>query len=92
MSERHACRLAGHGRTTQRYQPTQGADEDRLTQANVAFASKYGRLGYRRITALLKVAGWQVGKDLDGDGVASLFEGGSLPCLPTVFITSRSNS
>jgi putative transposase len=26
-------------------------------------ASQYGRYGYRRITALLQAAGWQVGKD-----------------------------
>jgi putative transposase len=26
-------------------------------------ASQYGRYGYRRITALLRHAGWQVGKD-----------------------------
>ena len=29
----------------------------------MALATKYGRYGYRRITALLKRAGWQVGKD-----------------------------
>jgi hypothetical protein len=63
MSERHACRLVGQGRTAQRYQPTQSEDEDRLTQSILALASKYGRFGYRRITALLKLAGWQVGKD-----------------------------
>jgi hypothetical protein len=38
-------------------------DEDRLTQSILAPASKCGRFGYRRITALLKVAGWKVGKD-----------------------------
>ena len=63
MSERHACRLVGQWRTTQRYQTTHCDDEDRLTQSILALASKYGRFGYRRITALLKLAGWQVGKD-----------------------------
>jgi hypothetical protein len=63
LSERHACRLVGQWRTTQRYQPTQCADEDRLTQSILTLASKYGRFGYRRITALLKGAGWKVGKD-----------------------------
>jgi transposase InsO family protein len=63
LSERHACGLVGQWRTTQRYQPTQCEDEDRLTQSILALASKYGRFGYRRITALLKLAGWQVGKD-----------------------------
>ncbi len=63
FSERHACRLVGQWRTTQRYQPTQCEDENRLTQSILALASKYGRFGYRRITALLKLAGWKVGKD-----------------------------
>ena len=40
-----------------------GDDEDRLTQSILALASQYGRFGYRRITALLKTAGWKVGKD-----------------------------
>ena len=63
MTERRACRLVGQWRTTQRYQPTQANDEDRLTQAILALASQYGRFGYRRITALVKLAGWRVGKD-----------------------------
>jgi putative transposase len=63
VTERHACRLVGQWRTTQRYQPTQSNDEDRLTRSILALASQYGRFGYRRITALLKQAGWKVGKD-----------------------------
>ena len=50
-------------RGTQRYRPTQRNDEDQLTQAIIALASEYGRLGYRRITVLLQQAGWNVGKD-----------------------------
>lgn len=50
-------------RGTQRYERTQRQDEDRLTQAIIALACQYGRYGYRRITALLKLAGWFVGKD-----------------------------
>ena len=38
-------------------------DEDGLTRAIVALATQYGRYGYRRITALLRGAGWPVGKD-----------------------------
>jgi transposase InsO family protein len=34
-----------------------------LTQAILALGVKYGRYGYRRITALLQDAGWPVGKD-----------------------------
>ena len=63
LSERQACRLLGQWRATQRYAPIQRTDEDALTRAIVALATKYGRYGYRRITALLQGAGWQVGKD-----------------------------
>jgi putative transposase len=63
MTERHACRLLGQWRGTQRYEPWQRNDKDALTRAIVSLASKYGRYGYRRITVLLRSAGWQVGKD-----------------------------
>ena len=63
VSERHACRLLGQWRRTQRYAAIQRIDEDALTEAIIALASEYGRYGYRRITALLQRAGWQVGKD-----------------------------
>ena len=35
-------------------------DEERLTADIVALARQYGRYGYRRITALLRQAGWRV--------------------------------
>ena len=63
VSERHACRLLGQWRRTQRYAAIQRIDEDALTEAIIALASEYGRYGYRRITALLQRDGWQVGKD-----------------------------
>jgi putative transposase len=63
LSERHACRLLGQWRGTQRYTPILRSDEDGLTRAIITLASQYGRYGYRRITALLQAAGWQVGKD-----------------------------
>jgi len=61
LSERQACRLVGQARGTQRYQPTQRDDEDRLTQAIIALAGEYGRYGYRKIAELLRsTAGWVV--------------------------------
>ena len=63
MSERHACRLLGQWRGTQRYSSIQRSDEDVLTRAIITLAGQYGRYGYRRITALLRRTGWQVGKD-----------------------------
>jgi putative transposase len=35
-------------------------DEEALTADIIALASQYGRYGYRRITALLREAGWIV--------------------------------
>ena len=63
LSERRACQIVSQPRGTQRYVPTVRADEDALTRAIVALASEYGRYGYRRITALLRIAGWRVGKE-----------------------------
>ncbi|MGO9074054.1 MAG: IS3 family transposase [Terriglobales bacterium] len=63
VSERRACRVVRQWRGTQRYLPLRRTDEDELTQAILALAAKYGRYGYRRITVLLRDAGWQVGKD-----------------------------
>jgi len=63
VSERHACRLLGQWRRTQRYAAIQRIDEDELTGAIIALASEYGRYGYRRITVELRKAGWRVGKD-----------------------------
>jgi putative transposase len=55
--------MVGQHRGTQRYATIVRADEDALTRAIVLLASQYGRYGYRRITALLVAAGWQVGCD-----------------------------
>ena len=63
MSERGACRLLGQWRGTQRYLVTQRNHEDALTRAIIQLANQYGRYGYRRIAALLRSAGWDVGKD-----------------------------
>ncbi len=63
MSERRACRVVRQWRGTQRYLPQRRTDEDELTQTILALAAKYGRYGYRRITVLLRSAGWAVGKD-----------------------------
>ena len=43
--------------------PLRRVDENQLTAAIIALASQYRRYGYRRITALLNQAGFQVGKD-----------------------------
>ena len=63
VSERVACKVLGQPRSTHRYCPMRRADEDALTGATIDLASQYGRYGYRRVSALLQEAGWQVGKD-----------------------------
>lgn len=60
VSERRACRVVGQHRATQRRSPTPRADEAALTQAIIHLAERFGRYGYRRITALLNAGGWQV--------------------------------
>lgn len=60
VSERQACRVIGQHRSTQRKPRTQRPDEDALTLAIIKLAERFGRYGYRRVTALLKEAGWSV--------------------------------
>ena len=54
--------MLDQARTTQRRQPYPPGDEKRLTEDIIALATKYGRYGYRRITALLNSPerGWRV--------------------------------
>ena len=52
--------MVGQHRSTQRKKPAGRSDEDALTQAIIRLAERYGRYGYRRITALLKTDGWRV--------------------------------
>jgi len=60
VSERRACRILGQCRAAQRYRLKQEADEERLRHDVIRLASKYGRYGYKRITALLIQDGWRV--------------------------------
>jgi len=47
-------------RSTQRKVPRGHPDEEALTADIIALTSQYGRYGCRRITALLREAGWTV--------------------------------
>ena len=53
VSQRRACHALGQYRSTQRYLPHIGNEEEKLTSRIIELASQYGRYGYRRITALL---------------------------------------
>ncbi len=55
--------LAGLSASTaprQRHQLALRDDEDALTAAVVGLARSFGRYGYKRITGLLQMAGWNV--------------------------------
>jgi len=61
VSQRRACRVLEQARATQRRHPFAPSDENRLTEDIIALATRYGRYGYRRITALLNnQMGWKV--------------------------------
>ena len=60
VSERRACAVLGQPRSTQRYRGRAPDDEAAFTAAIVRLASRFGRYGYRRITALLRAEGWRV--------------------------------
>ncbi len=54
ISERRACRVLGQSRSTQRRVLLVSGEEERLTARMIELATRYGRYGYRRITALLR--------------------------------------
>ena len=57
LSERHACRLVGIGRSTLRYRPRRSSDEEALRQRLRTLAAERPRFGYRRLHALLRREG-----------------------------------
>jgi len=61
VSERRACKVLEQARATQRRNLSPLSDEKQLTDDIIALATKYGRYGYRKITALLNNEyGWRV--------------------------------
>jgi putative transposase len=54
--------VLGQHRSTQRKVPRAPDDERALTADIIELAKRYGRYGYRRITALLRDAGWAVNR------------------------------
>jgi putative transposase len=61
VTERRACKVLDQSRSTQRRNISPSSDEKQLTGDIVALATRYGRYGYRRITALLNNEyGWRV--------------------------------
>jgi len=61
VSERRACIVLEQARATQRRNPSPSPEEKRLTEDIITLATRYGRYGYRRITAMLNNEhGWRV--------------------------------
>ena len=60
ISERRVCRVIEQPRSTQRHASVVRDVEGRLRAEIIQLALKYGRYGYRRITALLQREGWKV--------------------------------
>jgi len=60
VSQRRTCKVLGQPLSTQRHVRKLPEDEERLVGHIIDLATKYGRYGYRRITALLKNEGWRV--------------------------------
>ena len=60
VSQRRACQVTGQAPATQRYMPRPSPEEPALIARIVVLATRCGRCGYRRITALLRAEGWRV--------------------------------
>ena len=54
--------MLGQHRSTQREVPRGAEDQAALTADIIELARQYGRYGYRRVTALLRAAGWHVNR------------------------------
>src|SRR5690606_6078338 len=60
VSERFACKVLGHHRSTQRKKPQGRPDEEAMTSHIIQLASRYGRYACRGITAMMLTEGWSV--------------------------------
>jgi transposase InsO family protein len=58
-SERRACKTIGLARSTLQYKAV-SRDDDDLRLALIRLAKQYGRYGYRKVAALLRIEGWRV--------------------------------
>lgn len=60
ISERFACAVLGHHRSTQRKNPHGRPDEEALTADIIRLDSRSGPYDYRRVAAMLRSEGWTV--------------------------------
>lgn len=59
-SERRACKVMDFHRATKRYKPKEDLINKIVTPKIIELASKYGRYGYKRVTALIRAEGLKV--------------------------------
>jgi len=62
-SERRICRALKVHRSVLRYKPVPKEFQNKLRDRVVSVASEFGRYGYRQVTGILNMEGWDVGKD-----------------------------
>jgi len=60
VSERCACRVLRVNRTAYRYEPIRLPDEDALRSSIIYKACNFGRVGYRKVTAMLRNEGIKI--------------------------------
>ncbi|WP_052046415.1 IS3 family transposase [Candidatus Paracaedibacter symbiosus] len=60
ISQRRVCEVLEIHRSVLRYCSKQEDDEEALRAAIIRLTTRYGRYGYRRIHALLKIEGWHI--------------------------------
>lgn len=63
VSERRACKILEQPRCTQRYIEVINPFDEILRERVIHFAKLYGRYGYRKVTGLINLDGFKVGKD-----------------------------
>lgn len=63
FSERRICKVISWHRSSFRYQPVNNEFQNKLKQRTVQLACEYGRYGYRQVTGLLNLEGFDVGPD-----------------------------
>lgn len=63
FSERRICKVVKLHRSSMRYQPVNREFQSKLRARVISIASEYGRYGYRQVTGMLNMEGWDVGKD-----------------------------
>ena len=60
VSQRRACQVLTQPRATQRYALGTDLETETLVRRIVELAGRFGRYGYRRVTAMLRSEGWRV--------------------------------